>query len=404
MALSAITALVILGSGCKKSSFWRIRPGEQIHFVAKSQPTGGNAGTRTVYSGQDFVVDGDTYERIDWVDGDMITVGYVSYGGKDGLCAEYDHYRLSDVYSDGKSSYAGTIQPAGGGTGANGLNWKDNTHHRFFASYPNVDSTDEDFIFGLVSNELTIKVPYKYPEIQVPVGTEEKTIVFCGEEVTATVYKPDMSYAYMFCNPFDYYSREGVLDEKYTPADGAFLEKEATINLPFEPHFTAFEFSAAAKTGESFQLNSVTLSSADEDRPLTGTYIFQRVEYEEDGVTRERWTDVPKEGEISYQARINFTNLTLDDANPIVFTYFLNSWYSFTMLTITFNITKDGTTVNRSLKLKYANDNWVWFSYSMKHRIKNLQVPFRIELGSLWFDSDEAGNYLPGGDPFEGEI
>ena len=400
---AALSALMLLSAGCKKHSFFRIVPGEQIHFRAKSQPSGDNTGTRSVYSGQEFTVEGTTYERIDWEEGDMISIGYVSFGGPDSLCVEYDHYRLKNITSSGKSSFANTIEPTGGPMGLNGLNWRNNTHHRFLATHPAVDGDDDDFVFGVVENEFTVKVPYRYPETQVPVGTEEKTITFCGEEATATVYKPDMSYAYQFCNPFDFYSREGLLDEKYSPADGMYLESGATINLPFEPHFTAFEFTAAAKEGDSFTLNSVTLSSSDEDRPLTGTYIFQRIE-DEDHPDGERWTDVPKDGAVSYQARINFTDLTLSGDTPIVFTYLLNSCYSFSMLTITFNITKDDVTFNRSLKLKDASDNWLWFSHNLKHRIKNLRVPVSIELGSLWYASDGAGNYLNGGDPFDGEI
>ncbi len=401
---AALSALMLLSAGCKKHSFFRIVPGEQIHFRAKSQPSTGDPGSRSVYSGQYFSVDGyaNQFERIDWEEGDMISIGYVSFGGPDGLCVEYDHYRLKDITSDGKSSFANTIEPTGGPMGLNGLNWRNNTHHRFLATHPAVDGDDDDFVFGVVENEFTVKVPYRYPKTQIPLGTEEKTITFCGEDATATVYKPDMSYAYQFCNPFDFYSSRDLLDEKYTPADGMYLESGATINLPFEPHFTAFEFTAAAKEGDSFTLNSVTLTSSDEARPLTGTYIFQLFNDEEDN--SEYWTDVPKEGEVSYQAIINFTDLTLSDENPIVFTYILNAKQDFTNLTITFNITSNDVTFNRSLKLQYANQEWISFNGTLKHRITNLRVPVSIELGTLWYASDGAGNYLDGGDPFDGEI
>ena len=400
---AALAALMLLSAGCKKHFLFRIVPGEQIQFRAQSRPSGDNAGTRSVYSGQEFTVDGTTYERIDWEEDDMISIGYVSFGGPDGLCVEYDHYRLKNITSSGKSSFANTIEPTGGPMGANGLRWRNNTHHRFLATHPAVDGDDEEFVFGVVYDEFTVKVPYRYPETQIPVGTEEKTITFCGEEATATVYKPDMSHAYQFCNPFDFYSNRDLLDEKYTPADGMYLESGATINLPFEPHFTAFEISAAAKEGDSFTLNSVTLSSDEEEgTALTGTYFFQLFEDEEED--NQYWTDIPKNGDVSYQATINFSDLTLSDDNPVVFTYILSSWKSFSMLTLTFNITKDGVTFNRSLKLQYADSSWIIFGPTQKHRIRNLRVPVSIELGTLWYASDGAGNYLDGGDPFDGEI
>ncbi|MBQ7194580.1 MAG: hypothetical protein IJS07_02960 [Bacteroidales bacterium] len=406
MIAAALAALTLLVAGCKKHSFFRIVPGEQIRFRAESRSNSSNVGTRTVYSGEYFAAEsgGDYLERIDWVEGDMISIGYVSFGGPDGLCADVDHYRVSGVTADGQYSKA-TLAPTGGpygvdgeGWGGNGLQWRNNTQHRFLATHPAVDTEDEDFKFEINAGagQLEVLVPYRYPETQVPVGTEEKQITFCGSTATATVYKPDMSYAYLFCNPFDYSQPHGTYPDEFIPTG-------SEIKLPFVPHFTAFEITAAAKEGDSFTLNSVTLSSADEDRPLTGTYIFQRIEDDEnpDG---ERWTDVPKEGEVSYQAKINFSDLTLTGDSPVVFTYLLNSWYSFTMLTLTFNITKDNVTFNRSLKLKYANDNWIWFSSSWKHRIKNLRVPVSLELGTLWYASDGAGNYLDGGDPFDGEI
>ena len=407
---AALAALTILSAGCKKHTFWTPTPGDTIRFRAESKESSGQTGTKTVYSGAYYTIDQTTYERIDWVDGDMITIGYVSYGGSDGLCADVDHYRLSDITSDGKSSFANTIEPTSGpygidgaGWGGNGLRWHNNTHHRFFATYPAVDTEDDDFIFKIAGSDLDVQVPYYYPETQVPVGTEEKAITFCGvDNVTATVYKPDMSYAYLFCNPYDYYYYRDMLDDKYSDRhddNPAFITTNGTINLPFEPHFMAFEITVAAEEGKSFQLNSATISTREERYPIAGTYIFQRYLNDQG---EERWDDIPKEGFTSNKAVINFTDLTLTDAKPVVFTFILNAWYSFTKLSLTFNITKsNGQTVNRSLRLTgnpYSSDgcfdaesSWINFNPTLKHRIKNLRIP--EDANAVWFDGVSAGEF-----------
>ena len=382
MIAAAFAALAILSAGCKKHS-WRPEPGTQIRFRAESDASGKAADTKTVYSGEYYKINSDDenpYERIDWVEGDRISIGYVSYGGADGLCAKYDHYRIDSASEDGYKSKA-TLLPTGGPYGGNGLQWTNNTYHRFFATYPAVDASDSDFWFKITDNDLDVQVPYNYPETQVPVATEDKTITFCGEEATAALYKPDMSYAYLFSNPYDSYGSDAIL-----PTGG-------TINLPFVPHFTAFEVTAAAKEGESFPLNSITISSRDSDRPLTGTYLFKHM-------GDDRWEDVPKEGATSQKATVNFEGLTLTDSRPVIATFIVRGWNSLTKLVLTFNIVKDGKNVNRSIRLtgdQYNNGSfdsesgWYWFNSQTKHRITNLRVP--LEANAVWFEGVSAGEF-----------
>ena len=393
---AAFAVLAILSAGCKKHSFWTPTPGETIRFRAQSKTDSYDAGTKAVYSGQYYSVEGyaNKFERIDWEEGDMISIGYVSFGGPDGLCADKDHYRLSDITSDGKSSFANTIEPTGGPRNGNGLRWRNNTHHRFFATYPSVDFDDDDFDFEIVNNDLDIHVPYNYPATQVPIGTETKNIVFCGSEATATLYKPDMSYAYLFCNPYDYYRFHGGVNKEY-------LSTGETINLPFEPHFTAFEVTFAAKEGQSFPINSASVISMNPERPLAGTFIFQRymktVVIDEEEKEQEAWKDVPKEGTTSNKATINFSNVTLDDEHPVVITFIISSWEDMDKVALSFNINKNGQNVNRSIRLTGGSTNfdaesgWLRFGSTLKYRINNLRVP--LEANAVWFEGVSAGEF-----------
>ena len=393
---AALTALTLLSAGCKKHSYWRPEAGKQIQFRATSDASHMTADTKTAYSGEYYTVGESKYERIDWVDGDMITIGYVSFGGNDGFHADADHYRITDVTTDGRFSKA-KLSPVSGpygvdgeGWGGNGLKWRDNTHHRFFATYPSVDLNGEHFKFDIENNDLVVNVPYYYPETQPIKSTSTELITFDGEDnVEATVFHPDMSYAYLFCNPADYYGTLGT-DEEY-------LATGETIDLPFVPHFTAFEISAAAKEGDSFRLNSASIISGDTSRPMTGMYIFQKVEPREG--ESERWDDLPLEGAVSQKAKINFTDLDVDEDSPVVFTFLACSWNGFTKLVLSFNITFEDAehvehTVNRSIRLSYAynsESNWLWFSSSRKHRILNLRIP--VEANAVWFDGVSAGEF-----------
>ena len=253
-----------------------------------------------------------------------------------------------------------------------------------------MDLEDEHFKFEIENNDLVVNCPYYYPETQPIKSTSTELITFDGEDnVEATVFHPDMSYAYMFCNPADYYGTVGT-DEEY-------LATGETIDLPFVPHFTAFEITAAARVGDSFRLNSASIISGDKTRPMTGMYIFQKVEPRE-GET-ERWDDLPLEGAASQKAQINFTDLDVDEDHPVVFTFLACSWNGFTKLVLSFNITFKVAenvehTVNRSIRMTGASNsesNWIFFNSSRKHRIQNLRIP--IEANAVWIDGVSAGEF-----------
>ena len=371
---TALAALAILTAGCKKHE-WRPAAGELIQFRAVSD-FGTDPETRTAYSGQYFTVDGyaNKFERIDWVEGDDITIAYLSHTQGSNFIIDSDDYKITGVSNDGEEKSFATIAPTGGVYGGNGLVWQENETHMFYACYPGV-SKDPDYAFKLEGGAIVATVPFEYPAEQVltPSATD------------ANVYLADMAYAPML------YSQEG---EGVSLPSGA----QKVINLSFSPHFTAFEFQVAAKEGDSFPLKSFTLSSASEN--ISGRFIWT---LGDDG----EWFDDPVAGTVSKTVSVDFSSfdITLTDAQPITFTVLTCGEKDLKDLTISFQIEDgEGTTINRSLKLAYDNMTYINFWHHRKHKIYGLRIPLSLELGTLWFESDGAGTYMPGNDPFDGEI
>ena len=406
---AALAALTLLSAGCKKQQQWRPEPGTLIRFRAESAPASQDAETKTSYSGAYFSVSGTRFERIDWVEGDMISIGYISAGGEDGFCVDKDHYKITSasVSSDAAYKSLATLAPVSGlygaggeGWGGNGLRWRNNTAHRFFATYPAVDFEDEEFRFekNAAGDDIVVQVPYYYPPVQKVTNSGTKTVVFAGEdgniELQSTVYAPDMKYAYMFANPADFY---------YGTTGSYFVPTESTINFAFYPHFTAFEFTAAAKEGDSFPLKGFVLSCADTERTdiLSGMIYYTKVDGEENS-----WDNISKAGATSNTITVDFQEeITLTDSNPITFTVIardnVDGYTYLRNLTLTFKVEIGGVTVNRSLKLsQYVDDGNggtelvpMSFGKQLKHRIYGLRIPKDL-IPDGWFEATDAGGYI----------
>ena len=373
MQAAALAALVILGAGCKKLS-WRPVAGEQIHFRAVSD-FGKDPESKTAYSGEYFSVEGyqNKFERIDWVEGDDITIAYLSHTQGTNFIIASDDYKITGVSNNNALESYATIAPTGGRYGGNGLKWQDNETHQFYACYPGV-SKDSDYAFELGGEGIVAKVPFDYPATQVLTRSESDENVFLA----------DMKYAAMLHS-----DEEGIS----LPSG-----REKVINLSFSPHFTAFEFQAAAKEGDSFTLNSFTLSS--ENTFITGRFLWSM-----DPDDNNEWHDFAKEDATYKTASVDFTALNegdplpLTDVQPITFTVLVccpdvagGSSY-LEDLTIIFNINKDGEPVNRKLKLANNYGTYLSFRHNVKHRIKGLRIPLEIGPGSLWFEGVDAGSY-----------
>ena len=222
------TFILLLGAGillslagCQKgtnSSY----SGQAIQFGVMT-----GAPTRTAYSGEGTVVDGNlTWERIDWVDGDQVLIASDKAKGRNGGTNQYANYRLFGTQKSGDNVSQASIADNDG----KGLVWGDDADeaYTFWGVYPASAGNA-----SLVSGEVTFSIDAEQ-----------------GPDTNSDgVLKPDMNQAVMLA--------------KITGA-----KPGKSVDLQFHPAFTAFEFVLTGAEETAIPLKKIELISTSN---LSGT-------------------------------------------------------------------------------------------------------------------------------------
>ena len=199
----------------------------------------GQPDTRTAYSG--IITDGK--ERIDWVEGDRISIFMQNSSGT----LSHD-YAVGPVKTVGASSQAEVS--AVGGTG---LAWGESGQHEFTAWYPSPEVFGSDDIYmkadgGFIKNDVTVKETVKLASAQLVIPTFRK------DTLRGNVFVPDMRYAWMY-----------VQTTANAPA--------SQVDLGFAPAFNCFHITLHA--GESaLAINQVRVNS--DSRDLAGKFTLDK--------------------------------------------------------------------------------------------------------------------------------
>lgn len=192
-------------SGCNKEP---VGTGSSILFEASSE----SEDTRTVYAS---ATASSGNQLINWKANDEMSI--LEYASS----ATYrSDYRVS-TRANGTNYDRATITPS---TAGNDLEWKTGTHD-FYAVYPKVAS--ESFS----TSALTCSIP---------ATTSTSTIT----ETTDKVVTPDLSSAFMFAK------NTGV------------AKSSSSVNLPFYPLFTAYQFTIQNTTSAAISVTEIKLQSA----------------------------------------------------------------------------------------------------------------------------------------------
>ena len=308
-------------AGCKKDGGVKA----SVQFSATSNA----AATRTAYSGQGETTSGKlTKERIDWVDGDKLTIyspeAVVEYTTSV-HSAEYEIVSHTNDGARSKAVLAPSVQSATGM--ANGLWWNNAaTTHHFYARYP----ADPAKIDG---TSMTATIP----------ATQEMKKDDTGAWV------PDMQYAYMF-------------------ASATATDTEAPVELDFYPEFTALQFEIGAGGNGEAKISSFTLTSTSD--VLAGDFTVACA------------TGVASTTSTTKTLSMDVTNRTDDGVLVITgggesatITLFALP-LDFTNLTLTVVGQPFGT---RTLKLADKDGNMIPFTGGKKYWIKGLDLPELLE-------------------------
>lgn len=170
--------------GCIEENFETPTPakdGDEIVFGARAGYENSGAETRTIYTGETYPLNGKTFERIDWIDGqDEIQIFCTEAGGPNPSNYTINHWKDHDTEKD----YAYLTKK-----GDNSLSWSGDDEHHFYAMYP------AQSLFADMETTLAQGIKME--------GTTLHGIVPAAQPATVTqnglhwVAAPDMKYAYM---------------------------------------------------------------------------------------------------------------------------------------------------------------------------------------------------------------
>lgn len=183
-------------TSCVEENFENINPaqkGDEIVFGARAGFENSDPETRTVYSGVTYTFNNANYERIDWIDGDMIEI----YSPQ-ALNSDRSHYKVVGMNSGDESLKDGTNK---GEDYANleryessGLQWSEGVHD-FYAMYPSTKYFDENSETNVAQG---VKMEGSTVRGIVPNSQTPSSFTMTTENGKPHyVANPDMRYAYM---------------------------------------------------------------------------------------------------------------------------------------------------------------------------------------------------------------
>lgn len=335
ISLLGILALLASCEKEKETNNQIYRPaGSEIAFSAATGYE--NIRTRTEYSG-DLYGTSNAYERIDWEKNDPMTILYVN-----GTTPSTQVYKVTSVQTSTDQNSKAAIEAV-----ADKLRWGDQNGHYFYALYP---STSKNSAATLTQSGGNVVVTGAIPAAQAMKKTATQ-----GSN-NQEKYLPNMDNAYMV-------AYTTIADESTA----------SSVNLPFKPAFTAFEFKLCRTAGSadkkvtSFKMTSATGEGGSD---LTGNFSFNITGGDATGAS---WGDVT----VTNAGReIVYTFPEGGVSMPEKSTTVTNAYLDFCVLALpvdqkqlTISLTyADNTT--RTLALKHQGE-WVPFTGAKKYIITN---------------------------------
>lgn len=238
--MGALVSTAILLAGCQENDIVKPKEtwhkGDNVEFRVRAgyENNGGND-TRTVYTGKTYTIDGKTYERVDWVEGDQIRI-FCQEAQNPAEGHNYADYKIVSHKNEGGKEdygYLERVNPNGS------LQWGDpSKKHTFYAFYP---SPAQNSQLEMSDNWAKGVVPMEQTPLEIT-ATDGKNYVA----------KPNMNYAFM--------TAKAVMEP------GSSNE----VNLSFKSMVTALELELKGPDQQTVNLTDIRISSDTEN--LTGPF------------------------------------------------------------------------------------------------------------------------------------
>lgn len=371
MALSC-AALLAFGS-CVEENFEQITPaqvGDEIVFGVRAGFEDSAPETRTEYGGKEseYVYGGKTYERINWVAGDMVEI----YSPDAANNSQSFHYTVTKTTSDPQP---GTNKPTVGEHlkdyasltryGDAGIQWGSAETHHFYAMYPSsvmwTGNADPEVT---VASGAFMDYDNGSPIVHgiIPITQNPTKPVYYESTTRNWVVPADMRYAYMV-------------------ARGEAKKEDASVSLTFVPIVTAVE--VELELGTPADNSSQTVDDVNIDyiqvigSGIAGAFTADLSKWPANGYPECTNIDEPKDA-ITIDVRGKDQNtLTISAGESLTFTVFMRPGASVKDLNVSFF---DG---ERFLgkNLKGAN-----IPMNLKTRIVDVQLPKNVSTIPIYAD------------------
>lgn len=228
MKFSALLcAMMLLATACTREevepNFTPALDGSEIQFGARAGFENGNPETRTVYSGETYTSGGKTYERIDWVNNDLVEIYCPEAKGLKSAQYVVTSQKVDDVVGGNDVYDEGYLSKLNEDAGA--LQWNGDGTHTFYAMYPSSET-----LGGTVSLEPANGNYYINGVITNEQHSEGAVVSETGGKKHYE-FKPDMRFAYM-------------------AAVGEAKAAEGNVKLDFVPIVTAIRVELRLPTEE----------------------------------------------------------------------------------------------------------------------------------------------------------
>ena len=339
LASSAILLLVSCGRIDSFEGLYSRAKGEEIVFGVSSN--GGGVFTKSVYSGEEIAQDSKNYERIDWVEGEELSLA----------CAQVSDiktfkYEVVSVESSGIQSKAGITHDAGD----EGLRWGDDGDYYFYAQSP-------------ASTTLMTSghAQFVLPKNQTGAGSWNS-----GNTKYTVAPNPD----YMHMTSYSVVTKNGS-----TPAP--------PVDLPFSMLPTVIEFTLSGEADMAVKniglISSQYLTGRSEVDIASQAKSTEspKPEFPECTITsstpefKEAWLSMTSDG----------SPVEIEKGQSLTGTLFMNP-NDITQLSFCITTKDDDAETYTTFKtsLKYKDGDWLKFEAHKKYRIKGVIVPENV----LW--------------------
>ena len=341
----ALLAVTLFVTACNDEEFLNqgkvpAADGSEVLFGGRAGFENSNAKGRTVYSGEEYSYGGKDFERIDWIDGDMIEI--YSPEASNGPSAHYKVTSITTGDEDKGTTGKGSDYAYLERLGESALQWNGDDEHNFYAMYPS-----SQMFAGMngitVPQGLSMDKDSKKVLVNGVIPSSQDGKISDDGKGNYTI-APNMKYAYMVAK---------------TKAD----RSDESVGLSFVPIVTALEIemSVPADSKKGVSMSNIQIQG----KGIAGKFTADLSGWNMSGYPT-CTNEATGEDYVNISTMVNYNPITINAGNSIKFVVFLRPGADYSDLKVCY--APGAVFVSKSLKD-------VTVSKNLKTQISNLYLP-----------------------------